>query len=86
MFAIEIYGRHTCPFCVKANNILEDLKSKGKAQGIFHDMEALGLSKEVLSELRNVEVKTVPQVWVNGKHVGGCSDLVAFLATQGYNY
>lgn len=87
MYTVEIYGRYTCPYCVRANAILEDLKAKGLAQGEFHDMEATGMTKDELASLKGLaEVRTVPQIWVNGKHVGGCTDFIAFLASEGHQY
>lgn len=78
-FQIEVYGRLSCPYCVRAKNILEELEGKDLASGRFVDMEKEGITKEDLAVKAGKEVRTVPQVWVDGKHVGGCDNLVAFL-------
>lgn len=70
---ITIYTKDYCPYCTKAKNLL---KRKGQEQfneiDITHD-EAL--QQEMLS--KSGGRKTVPQIFINGTHVGGCDDLYA---------
>ena len=70
---IVIYTKDYCPYCVKAKNFL---KRKGYAQvreiDITHDE---GLQKEMIE--KSGGRKTVPQIFINGTHVGGCDDMIA---------
>jgi glutaredoxin 3 len=72
MSAIEIYTTRFCPFCVRAKQLLS---SKGLA---FNEVPVDGNS-QLRQEMTNKAqgAHTVPQIWVNGTHVGGCTELIA---------
>jgi len=68
---VEIYTKKYCPFCVRAKSLLD---RKGVA---YTEVDAEGKD-----ELRNwlVEVtgqKTVPQIFVDGRSLGGFSEIDA---------
>ncbi len=68
---IEIYTQPWCPFCTRAVSLL---KSKGAA---FEEINAPhGSAERAQSEQRSGR-SSVPQVFIDGAHVGGCDDLVA---------
>ncbi len=73
MTEIIIYTKDYCPHCVKVKELF---KIKGytefKEIDITHSSE---LQQEMLSKANGK--KTVPQVFVNGVHVGGCDDTYA---------
>ena len=74
MAEIIIYTKDYCPYCVKAKGLLER-KGYGaqiKEIDITHD-EAL--QQEMLAKSNGK--RTVPQIFINGTHVGGCDDLHA---------
>ncbi|MBM3569925.1 MAG: glutaredoxin 3 [Alphaproteobacteria bacterium] len=72
MATVEIYTTAFCPFCYRAKQLLAD---KGVAyKEIDVDMTA-GARAEMVQ--RAGGRRTVPQVFVDGKHVGGCDDLYA---------
>lgn len=70
-----------CPFCVKAKILLDQ-------QGVDYTTLVLGqdLPKTVMvdfiEQVANVTVRTVPQIILDGKYIGGHDDLVAFLERQ----
>lgn len=68
-----MYTKDYCPYCVKAKQLL---KQKGYAQvteiDITHDVK---LQDEMVQ--KSGGRKTVPQIFINGSHVGGCDDLYA---------
>ena len=72
MADIIIYTKDYCPYCVKAKKLLEIKKQQFKE---------IDLTKEPEAAAKMVELaggrKTVPQIFINGKHVGGCDDLYA---------
>jgi glutaredoxin 3 len=70
---IEIYSKESCSFCTKAKDLLK-IKKLPYTEKNVSDPEV----KEEL--LRRVfGVKTVPQIFINGKHIGGYSDLVMYI-------
>ena len=68
---VIMYSTRFCPFCIRAKQLL---KKKGVA---FRDIPVDG--NPVLREqmTREAGSHTVPQIWINGQHIGGCSELMA---------
>ncbi len=72
MVNVEIYSTAICPYCVAAKNLL---KMRGlEYTEVRIDLDA-GKRDEMLA--RSEQRRTVPQIFVNGAHVGGYDDLVA---------
>lgn len=74
---IELYVSNNCPFCTQAKALLEKKKVKWIEYNIQEDPTKVA---EVLQ--RSGGKKTVPQIFINGKHIGGYSELHA-LDTKG---
>jgi len=74
---VEIYHWTTCPFCVRALALLD---KKGVA---YTDYNITGdeAARDKMVE-RTGGPKSVPQIFINNKHIGGCDDLYA-LEAQG---
>jgi glutaredoxin 3 len=69
---IEIYTQPWCGFCARAMSLLT---KKGVA---FREIEAPPGSAERAEAVRRSGGRTsVPQIFIDGTHVGGCDDLVA---------
>jgi len=79
MASIIIYTKDYCPYCVKAKNLL---KRKGQEANIreIDITRDEALQKEMTQ--KSGGRKTVPQIFINGTHVGGCDDLYALDATK----
>jgi glutaredoxin 3 len=72
MNRVEIYTTAICPYCVAAKQFL---KQRGLAyEEVRVDTEP-ARREEMLA--RSAGLRTVPQIFVNGEHVGGFDDLVA---------
>jgi glutaredoxin 3 len=72
MVSVEMYTSAVCPYCVAAKNLL---KQKGfDYSEIRIDIDPVRRD-EMLS--RTGGRRSVPQIFVNGVHVGGFDDLVA---------
>jgi glutaredoxin 3 len=68
---VEIYSKDHCPYCVKAKELL---KLKG-AEIVEYRID---LDEEKREEmLVRANRRTVPQIFIDGAHVGGCDDLFA---------
>ncbi|QLD33778.1 GrxA family glutaredoxin [Mannheimia varigena] len=77
---VEIYGRLSCPYCVRAKQLAEKMKTElSDFDFKFIDMIAEGLSKEDLEPRVGKPVATVPQIFVDDVHIGGCTDFQAFV-------
>lgn len=77
MPVVEIYVKTTCPYCWRAKHLLD---SKGvEYKEIVIDFG--GPDRQTMIQRANGRT-TVPQIFIDGRHVGGCDDLMA-LERQG---
>ena len=72
MAKVEIYTKIFCGYCVRAKRLLD---TKGAAYEEF-DI-TLGGPKRGEMIQRASGRTTVPQIFIDDRHVGGCDDLVA---------
>lgn len=80
---VTIYGRLSCPYCIRAKSLAEKLTNELEGFNFeFVDMIAEDISKEYLAQKLNKPVQTVPQVVVDGKAIGGCTDFEAFVRDE----
>jgi glutaredoxin 3 len=71
MAKVLMYLTASCPFCQSADRLLQQ---KGVAvEKIRVDLEPARRAEMMQKSGR----RTVPQIWINGLHVGGCDDLYA---------
>ena len=72
----HIYGKESCPHCVRAKGYLED----SGVDYTFHDVirserdlyEMLGRVKPIVGPTTPI---TVPQIWIDGGYIGGADQL-----------
>jgi glutaredoxin 3 len=74
---VLIYTKTTCPFCVRAKALLT---KKGAAFQEIEITDKPALRSEMIEKANGRT--TVPQIFINGQHIGGCDDLHA-LEDQG---
>jgi glutaredoxin 3 len=67
---VEIYTWKFCPFCIRAKGLLNEKGVKFTEYSIDGDNDA----REKMSE-RAGGLRTVPQIFINGKSIGGCDEL-----------
>lgn len=68
---VVIYTFKTCPYCIKAKDLLKD-------EGIDFKEVEISRERSKLDELeKDTGCSTVPQVFVNNDFIGGCDDIVA---------
>jgi glutaredoxin 3 len=72
MAIVEIYTSAFCGYCHRAKRLLQ---SKGVA---FTEVDVMGdpLKRREMIERANGRT-SVPQIFIDGRHVGGCDDLYA---------
>lgn len=69
---IEIYTWTTCPYCIRAKALLN---AKG-AEFTEYDITGKDDARAKMME-RTGGAKSVPQIFINDVHYGGCDDLYA---------
>ena len=75
---VELYVREECIFCDKAIILYERyLREQGYDMEMYHLIGEQ--SKDAMVERIGCDVKTVPQVFVNGKYIGGYDDFYIWI-------
>jgi glutaredoxin 3 len=69
---VEIFTGANCAYCTAAKNLL---KAKGLDYEEFRIDQDPARFQEMLA--RSSNRRTVPQIFINGEHVGGFDDLAA---------
>ena len=71
MAHVEIYTKAFCPYCSRALSLL---RSKGAA---FNEVDVTwGGGKKAEMVQRSGGRTTMPQIFIDGAHIGGCDDIV----------
>ena len=73
MAKVEIYTWRACPFCVRAKALLDRKGVDYTEYAIDGDERA----REAMAQRTGSGRRSVPQVFIDGQHVGGCDDLHA---------
>ncbi|GFE68563.1 glutaredoxin 3 [Chroococcus sp. FPU101] len=69
---IEIYTWSSCPFCIRAKALLNKKGVEYTEYAIDGDEKARALMAK-----RANGRKSVPQIFIDDQHIGGCDDLYA---------
>jgi glutaredoxin 3 len=72
MATVEIYTKFGCPYCARAKALLG---AKGVAFEEYEINSIPGKRDEMLERSRGGH--TVPQIFIEGRHIGGSDDLAA---------
>jgi glutaredoxin 3 len=69
---IEIYTQDWCPYCARAKHLFD-------ARGVaYREIPAeRGTSARAEAASRSGGRTSVPQIFIDGRHIGGCDDLLA---------
>jgi glutaredoxin 3 len=71
MKPVEIYTTQTCPYCIAAKGLL-------RKKGVAYSEIDVGGKPELRAAMTQRAGRTsVPQIFIDGRHVGGCDDLHA---------
>ncbi|MEO5340707.1 MAG: glutaredoxin 3 [Magnetococcus sp. MYC-9] len=77
MAEVILYTTTVCPFCVRAKSLLQKRGAPYQEINLTDHPER----REEMIEKAGGR-RTVPQIFINGRHVGGCDDLYE-LETEG---
>ncbi|MBN8849709.1 MULTISPECIES: glutaredoxin 3 [unclassified Sphingomonas] len=75
MANVEIYTKAFCPYCARAMRLLTE---RG-VEPVEYDITLGGPKRAEMIERANGRT-TVPQIFIDGRHVGGSDDLAALEA------
>lgn len=71
MAKIEIYTTPFCGYCARAKGLLD---AKGAA---YEEMDVMMDDKKRTEMRERARRQTVPQIFINGEHIGGSDELAA---------
>lgn len=71
--AVSIMTKPGCPFCISAKSILE-------AEGLDYEEIVVGHDATLRTVRAMSGMETVPQVFIEGDHIGGTEDLKAYIS------
>ena len=69
---VEIYTKTFCGFCFRAKRLLDSKRIEYEE----HEVVYGGPEKEKMIQ-RSGGRTTVPQIFIDGRHIGGCDELMA---------
>jgi len=76
---IEVYSKENCAYCIRAKRLLESMQLQYVEKKIGVDV-----TREQLLEVAP-QARTVPQIIISGKVIGGYDDLVAYMENSNFN-
>ena len=78
MAQVKIYSSDTCPYCHRAKALL---RARGVSE--WEEIRVDGRPDLRAAMAQLVGRTSVPQIFIDGRHVGGCDDLHALDARGG---
>lgn len=72
MAKVVMYSTAACPYCVRAEQLLHG-KNIMEIEKIRVDLQP----ESRVAMMEKTGRRTVPQIYINGQHIGGYDDLVA---------
>ncbi|WP_298611494.1 glutaredoxin 3 [uncultured Thermosynechococcus sp.] len=77
MANVEIYTWSRCPFCIRAKQLL----TRKGVQFTEYVIDGDEAAREAMAQRAHGR-RSLPQIFINNEHIGGCDDLYA-LEAQG---
>lgn len=71
MTDVVIYTTQVCPYCVRAKQLFQ---RKGVS---YREIDISFDQAERMALVARTRQRTVPQIFINDQHIGGCDDLYA---------
>ena len=78
MAKVEIYTQSFCPYCARALKLLS-----AKQVDVQEIKAPAGSTERQVAKERSGGRTSVPQIFIDGRHIGGCDDLMALEARGG---
>jgi glutaredoxin 3 len=71
MAEVIIYTTPVCAYCVRAKNLLKQKGASWTEVDVGRDADAR------MALVERTRLRTVPQIFINNEHIGGCDELYA---------
>ena len=72
MAKVEIYTTMICPYCYRAKRLLDERQAR------YEEIDVIADSKRRAEMVQRAGGRTsVPQIFINGQHIGGSDELAA---------
>ena len=69
---VKMYTTAVCPYCMQAKQVL-----KNRGVQSIEEIRVDSLPDERMKMMQITGRRTVPQIFIGERHVGGCDDLMA---------
>lgn len=77
----HLFGKDTCPYCQKAKTLLKEKNIEFEYHEVIKNQkdmaEMVARVKPIIGEKTPL---TVPQIWLDGKYIGGYTELATYFA------
>ncbi|TMO84856.1 glutaredoxin domain-containing protein [Pseudoalteromonas spongiae] len=73
MSKTKIYAKDYCPYCKTAKSLMDGLNWQ------YEEIDVTYNSHEFKQMVLLSGRKTVPQIFIDGEHIGGCDNFKAYL-------
>lgn len=71
MAKVTVYATPWCPYCIRARHLL-------KSKGVDYELIDVSGDRKLRAAMTEKAGRTsVPQIWIDDYHVGGCDELMA---------
>ncbi|KAI8364664.1 glutaredoxin-1 [Radiomyces spectabilis] len=71
---VAVFSKSYCPYCSKAKNVFKELGQEFYVIELDQDDKGSAI-QQYLAQLTGQ--RTVPNIFINGEHIGGCDSLLA---------
>ncbi|CAO1625377.1 unnamed protein product [Parajaminaea phylloscopi] len=76
-YTVAVFSKSYCPYCKQAKEILQAQELSADKVGIL-ELDQIEDGADIQAYLGDkTSQRTVPNIFIKGQHIGGCSDLVA---------
>lgn len=72
---VEVYSKDGCSYCVRAKQLLNNKKISFTEFKLGED----GVDRAYIQNKAGKPVSTVPQIFIDGNHIGGYTELEKYL-------
>ncbi|KAG1049950.1 hypothetical protein G6F43_007753 [Rhizopus delemar] len=79
---IAVFSKTYCPYCTRAKKALEGLNLDFFRIELDNEEDGAAIQQYLLAKTGQ---RTVPNIFINQKHVGGCDDLMQAISSGNIN-
>ncbi|KAL4399495.1 Glutaredoxin [Malassezia pachydermatis] len=73
---VAVFSKSYCPYCKRAKQVIAGLNLESNKIGLL-ELDEMKEGPDVQDYLlQKTGQRTVPNIFINGKHLGGCDDIL----------